>query len=272
MIPKEPALGVNYVLDPMKLLNVYGGHWCDGLSRMMEMTWRSLGYRAQKLYKFGHTFADCHWKDNDGVERWHVFDLNQHWFVYDRTGSHIATKDELSLDHSLIYFPSRTPVPSNPSLMQPSYVHAGHLKIDPHGTGINLRIGESMERHWGNEGKPYYNLFGKEKRKDSKHGPYPVTYGNGRLVYEPDLSKQIYKQGLFQKPIDLACTEEDGLQPALHPSKTNVKGIAIFRVSSPYIISDAWVKARLVRENLEDEIRFSLSVDGGHDLADYLGS
>jgi hypothetical protein len=161
VIPKEPALGVNYVVDPMKLLNVYGGHWCDGLSRMMEMTWRSLGYRAQKLYKFGHTFADCHWKDSDGVERWHVFDLNQHWFVYDRTGGHIATKDELSLDHSLIYFPSRTPVPSNPSLMQPSYVHAGHLKIEPHHTGINLRIGETMERHWGNEGKPYYNLFGR---------------------------------------------------------------------------------------------------------------
>jgi len=263
VIPKEPALGVNYVVDPMKLLNVYGGHWCDGLSRMMEMTWRSLGYRAQKLYKFGHTFADCHWKDGDGVERWHVFDLNQHWFVYDRTGSHIATRDELSLDYSLIYFPSRTPVPLNPSLMQPSYVHAGHLKSEPHHTGVNLRIGETIERHWGNEGKPYYNLFGKEKRKGSKHGPYPITYGNGRLVYEPDLSKQIYKQGLFQKSVDLACTEEDGLQPALHPSKTNGKGAAIFRVSSPYIISDAWVKARLVRENLEDEIRFSFSADGG---------
>jgi hypothetical protein len=263
VIPKEPALGVNYVLDPMKLLNVYGGHWCDGLSRMMEMTWRSLGYRAQKLYKFGHTFADCHWKDNDGVDRWHVFDLNQHWFVYDRTGSHIATKDELSLDHSLIYFPSRTPVPSNSSLMQPSYVHAGHLTIDPHSSGINLRIGESIELRWGNEGKPYYNLFGKEKRKDFIHGPYLVTYGNGRLVYEPDLSKQIYKQGLFQKPVNLTCTEEDGLKPALHPSRTGEQGVAIFKVSLPYIISDAWVRARLVRENLKNEIRFSLSVDGG---------
>ena len=264
VIPKEPALGINYIVDPLKLLNVYRGHWCDGLARIMEMTWRSLGYRAQKLYKFGHTFADCHWKDEDGVERWHVFDLNQHWFVYDRTARHIATKDELSLDHSLIYFPSRTPIPSQPSLMQPSYVHAGHLRMESHRTGIDLRIGETMELAWGNEGKPYYNLFGKEKRKDLKHGPYPVTYGNGRLVYEPDLSKQIYKQGLFQKPVNLSCTEEDGLQPALHPSKANEKGIAIFRVSLPYIVSDAWVKARLVRENLKDEIRFSLSVDGGH--------
>jgi len=264
VIPKEPALGIDYVLDPLKSLNVYGGHWCDGLSRVMEMTWRSLGYRAQKLYKFGHTFADCHWKDNDGIERWHVFDVSQHWFVYDRTASHIATKDELALDHSLIYFPSRTPVPGSPSFMQPSYVHGGHLKTEPHHTGINLRIGESMERHWGNEDKPYYNLFGKEKRKDFKHGPYPVTYGNGRLVYEPDLSKRTYKQGLFQIPINLNCTEEDGLRPALHPSKTSEKGVAIFKVSLPYIVPDAWIKARIVRESLKDEIRFSLSVDGGH--------
>jgi len=264
VIPKEPALGIDYVLDPVKYLNVYGGHWCDGLSRVMEMTWRSLGYRAQKLYKFGHTFADCYWKDNDGVERWHVFDLNQHWFVYDRAASHIATKDELALDHSLIYFPSRIPVPSSPSLMQPSYVHAGHLKIEPHSTGITLRIGESMERHWGNEGKPYYNLFGKEKRKDLIHGPYPITYGNGKLVYEPDLSKRTYKQGLFQIPINLNCTEEDGFSPALHPSKTSEKGVAIFKVSLPYIVSDAWVRGSIVRESLKDEIRFFLSVDNGH--------
>ena len=263
VIPKEPALGIDYVLDPLKLLNVYGGHWCDGLSRVMEMTWRSLGYRAQKLYKFGHTFADCHWKDSDGVGRWHVFDLNQHWFVYDRTASHIATKDELALDHSLIYFPSRTSIPSSPSLMQPSYVHAGHLRMESHRTGIDLRIGETMERAWGNEGKPYYNLFGKEKRKDLKHGPYPVTYGNGRLVYEPDLSKRTYKQGLSQKPMNVNCTEEDGLKPALHPSKTGEKGVAIFKVSLPYIVSDAWVKASIVRESLKDEIRFSFSVDDG---------
>ena len=264
VIPKEPALGIDYVVDPLKLLNVYGGHWCDGLSRVMEMTWRSLGYRAQKFYNFGHTLADCHWKDIDGVERWHLFDVSQHWYVYDRSGKHIATKDELALDHSLIHIPSRGPIPSQPFPIQPTYVHAGHLDIKAHDMGIHLRIGESMERLWGNEGKPYYNLFGKEKRKDFIHGPYPITYGNGRIVYEPDLSKRIYKQGLFQEPVNLNCTEEDGLKPALHPSKTSEKGVAIFKVSLPYIVSDAWVKARLVRENLRDEIRFSLSVDGGH--------
>ena len=264
VIPKEPALGIEYVLDPLKLLNVYGGHWCDGLSRIMEMTWRSLGYRAQKFYNFGHTLADCHWKDIDGVERWHLFDVSQHWYVYDRSGKHIATKDELALDHSLIYLPSRGPIPSQPFPIQPSYVYAGHLEIKPHDMGIHLRMGETMVRLWGNEGKPYFNLFGKENQKHFKHGAYPVTYGNGRLIYEPDLSRKSYLEGLFQKPINLNCMEKDSLKPALHPSKTSEKGVAIFKVSLPYIISGAWVKARLVRENLRDEIRFSLSVDGGH--------
>ena len=118
--PKEPAYGNYYILSPLKLLNVYGVHHCDGLSRIMTTTWRALGYRAEKLYKFGHTLADCHWKDEDGISRWHVFDVAQHWYVYDRTGCHIATPDELALDHSLIYFPSKTPIPGWPSLIQPS--------------------------------------------------------------------------------------------------------------------------------------------------------
>jgi hypothetical protein len=184
--PKEPAYGNYYVLSPLKLLNVYGVHHCDGLSRIMTMTWRALGYRAEKLYKFGHTLADCRWKDEDGIERWHVFDAAQRWYVYDRSGRHIATPDELALDHSLIYFPSKTPIPGWPSLMQPGYVHAGHLKIKPPDTGISLREGETIEWYWGNEDKPYYNLFGKRLKKDFEHGPYPITYGNGRLVYKPD--------------------------------------------------------------------------------------
>lgn len=261
--PKEPAYGNYYILSPLKLLNVYGVHHCDGLSRIMTMTWRALGYRAEKLYKFGHTLADCRWKDEDGISRWHVFDVAQHWYVYDRTGSHIATPDELTLDHSLIYFPSKTPIPGWPSLMQPGYVHAGHLKIKPPDTGISLREGETIEWHWGNEDKPYYNLFGKRLKKDFEHGPYPITYGNGRLVYTPDLTGKDFERGLFQKPVNLTLGERKGFGPALHPQKPDRKAVTIFKISLPYIISDAWLNAKLTHNNPDDEIRFSLSVNGG---------
>ncbi|NIA09611.1 MAG: hypothetical protein GWP10_07755, partial [Nitrospiraceae bacterium] len=261
--PKEPAYGNNYVISPIKLLNVYGVHWCDGLSRIMTMTWRAMGYRAEKLYKFGHTLADCWWADADGIDRWHVFDVSQHWFVYDRTGTHIATPEELSLDHSLIFFPSRTPIPSWPSLMQPSYVHAGHLRIEPHDMGLTLREGEIIRFQWGNEGKPYLDLF-KKKRRDFEHGPYEITFGNGRLIYSPLISRKGFLKTLWQEPVNISCTEMDGLSPALHPREAGKRAEAIIRVSIPYVISDAWFEAKLQRHSSRDIIQFAISTDGGN--------
>lgn len=230
-VPKEPAYGNFYILSPEKLLNVYGVHWCDGLSRIMTMTWRALGYRADKLYKFGHTLADIHYRDTDGVERWHVFDLSQRWFVYDRSGSHIATKDELALDHSLQYYPSRTPIPDKPSRMQPSWVHAGHLNLKPHPMGLNLRPGERIEFLFGNEGKPYMNLFPAGEKRDFEHGPYPLTYGNGRLISRLDRQN--------------------------HSEET------IFSVEIPYVISAAFLNFAGEVERPNGYFRISLSTDGG---------
>ncbi|MCD6292966.1 MAG: HEAT repeat domain-containing protein [Deltaproteobacteria bacterium] len=260
--PKEPAYGNNYIISPLKLLNVYGVHWCDGLSRIMNMTWRSLGYRAEKLYKFGHTLADCRWRDEDGVERWHVFDLSQHWYLYDRTGGHIATPDELALDHSLIYFPSRTPVPSRPSPLQPSYVHAGHLKINPHDMGVNLRNGESIHFLWGNEGKPYYDLFKKAGKSDPAHGPYPLAYGNGRLVYTPDFTATTFSSGDFPGSVNLVARAGEK-SPNLHPRVAGEKSSLVFKVSLPYVIADAWLDLRGCRTSNDDMINFFVSVDGG---------
>ena len=230
-VPKEPAYGNSYVLSPEKLLNIYGVHWCDGLSRIMSMTWRALGYRADKLYKFGHTLADIHYRDADGVDRWHVFDLSQNWFVYDRTGSHIASADELALDHSLLYYPSRTQVPAKPSPMQPSWVHAGHLNLDPHPMGFNLGTGDRVEFLFGNEGKPYMDLFPSGSRLDFEHGPYPITYGNGRLISRHSVEK-------------IANTE-------------------IFAVGLPYVISEVFLNLSGRMESPDEFLRVSLSTDGG---------
>ncbi len=74
IIAKEPAYGISNMLDPIKLLNVYGVHYCDGLSRIMQMTWRSLGGRAEKYYKWGHTMSDIGYREQDEEFRWHLFD------------------------------------------------------------------------------------------------------------------------------------------------------------------------------------------------------
>ena len=264
IIAREPAYGINYMLDPIKLLNVYGVHYCDGLSRIMEMTWRSMGYRAEKYYKWGHTLADIWYEDENEIERWHLFDVSQHWFVYNRAGGHIATPEEIIGDYSLISRPSATPIPSwGSGYGHWGYVHAHHLKWPTHDMLLNLRPGESFTRLWGNEGLPYYDVFANMGGTDFEHGPYELTYGNGKLIYTPDFSKSSYKNGLYEEPQNLSSIEEDGQSPNLHPATPGNLGIAIFKISTPYIISDAWVSGTLVRKNSSDDIAFYISVDGG---------
>lgn len=261
--PAEPALGLKYIANPMKLLNVYGGHWCDGLSRIMEMTWRALGYRADKLYKFGHTFADMHYRDADGIARWHVFDPSQRWFVYDRSGKHISTADEQALNHSLTYYPSRTPVPDQPSPMPPSYVHTGHLQFEPYTPGITLRTGEEIEFNWGNDGISYFNIFGKNPKTDALHGPYPVTYGSGQLLTRPLAELDAIDEYSARTSVDIAASPDGKGGSELHPKSAGKTAALVIKVALPYIISDVALDATVFKKAQEDEIAVFISADNG---------
>jgi len=263
-VPREPALGSNYIDDPVKVLNVYGAHWCDGLARVMEIGWRSLKNQAEKLYRSGHTQADIHWRDSDRIARWHMFDVSEGWYVYDRTGSHIASPDEIALDYSLIFRPSRGPIPARPHYWGFwNWLHTPHLRWPAYSPTLNLRSGEKLTRLWGNLGLPYQDNFGRAGKKDFEHGPYPVTYGNGILEYTPDFSKKNYASDLHNVPINLLSNEEDGKTPNLHPASPGAAGVAIFQVKSPYIISDSWINGRFYRQSPSDSIALSISVDSG---------
>lgn len=231
VIPKEPKLGNNYVNDPLKVLNVYGAHHCDGLARIMEAAWRSLGMRAEKLYRSGHTQADLFWEDADGVFRGHLFDVSEGWFVYDRSGTHIAAADDIAVDYSLIFYPSNTPVPARPHYWgMYNWVHAPHIPMPEYRPHLELRKGESLTLHWGNVSLPYLDNFKLRGKKDFQHGPYPVTYGNGVFVWEPDLAE--------------------------YPDM-------VLPVRSPYIISHAKIRADVGAGAVGESIRILISVDGG---------
>lgn len=229
--PKEPKLGNTYVDDPLKVLNVYGAHNCDGLSRIMETAWRSLGMRAEKLYRSGHTQADLFWEDEDGITRGHLFDVSEGWFVYDRTGKHIASPDDISLDYSLIYRPSRTPRPDRAHYWgMYNWVHAPHIEMPRYSPFFNLRSGETFKFFWGNLSKPYLENFKAKGKKDFEHGPYPVTYGNSLLSWSPEITKQ-----------------------SGH----------IYHIKSPYIISQAKVWGHLINFDGTNIAEARLSVNSG---------
>ena len=245
-VPTEKALKRSYIDDPIKVLNVYGTHWCDGLSRAMEMVWRALGGRAEKLYRGGHTMCDVRYRDADGVERWHLFDVSEGGYMYHRSLKRLLSPDEMSLD---IY-----------NYMQ-NWVHCAHLPWPTHRVEISLRRGESILRLWGNEGTPYQDnvRYDHQTVPDSERGPYRIGYGNGRLVYQVPISDaEAWRDGLAAEPVEMVC-RDGSLQPAA-PGRT---ASAQWRIRSPYVIARAFVEIEGRRSSDRDVIRLLLSLDEG---------
>ncbi len=238
---------------------MYGVHYCDGLSRIMEMTWRKLGYRAEKYYKWGHTLADIWYEDLEGTERWHLFDISQHWFLYSRDASRLATPEQLIADYSLIARPSNTPIPSMGSgYGHWGYVHCHHLEWPTHNMLLTLRPNETLTLNWSNEGKPYYDVWSNIGGTNTEHGPYTRSYGNGTWEYSPDFSSNDYEEGLYQPPTNLTV----GGTPKLRPTSAGTTGTAIWKITTPWIISDAEFSLTGVRNSASDSIVISISNNG----------
>jgi HEAT repeat protein len=232
-----------YVDDPIKLLNVNGAHWCDGLSRIVEAIWRAMGHRAEKLYRGGHTMVDCHWADADGVARWHAFDVSEGGFRYSHDRSHLLGPDGMSAD-------------SYPMLI--TWIHCQHLRMPTHRVDLALRVGEKLERIWGNWGRPYQDNVRRDHQTvpEWERGPYPVDYGNGRWTYMPDLAGPDWRRGLAVRPVNLSDAR-------LMPATAGKQATAVWRFRTPYIIADAQVRLRFHRRGAADAIRLHLSVDDG---------
>lgn len=259
-VPKEPIYGINDVVYPEKLMNVYGTHYCDGITRILEGVWRALGYRAEKNYFYGHTISDLFYKDSDNQNRWHSFDSSaNHWFVWNRNGNHIATPEELALDISLVRRPE-DPInkyPISPAPPKASYIHSSHLSSLDYNSLYNLRNGESVTLYWGNIGKPYYTPIGNDiGGTDFEHGPYQKNYGNAEWIYTPDFNNSGWTSGLYQPTVNVSIGN-----PKIHPTVAGSPSTLIYKFSYPYIISDAVFSGSFKKGTL-DSIKIYISADG----------
>ncbi len=241
--PSQSRHRTGYIDDPLKQLDVYGAHWCDGLSRVVEAVWRAMGYRAEKLARAGHTMVICHYKDHDNAARWHWFDVSEGRLLLDHPGKRLLTPDELSTD---TYY------------WMTGWVYCHHLPWSTHRTELSFRPGEKLKRIWGNWGKPYQDHIRRDKQTVPKweRGPYKEDYGNGRWEYAPDLADPGWVKQLAEAPRGMA----DG---KLQPAEAGKPGTVTWRFRTPYIVSDAEVELDLVRKSAKDIVRLHLSVDDG---------
>jgi hypothetical protein len=156
---------------------------------------------------------------------------------------------------------------------------------------INLRRGESITRNWGNEGKswfdreatkdkpgflslqhpctasvidendpvnwPYWKPYAVQttnKEGKLRYGPKRL-FGNGRMVYEPDLGTDGFREGLAKDGlvgVKAGGGDKDG--PKLRPATAGSAGAVVFEINCPYVAVDAWVDLSGVRRSGQDVV------------------
>ncbi|MCG3178744.1 MAG: hypothetical protein BIFFINMI_01073 [Phycisphaerae bacterium] len=244
--PYHPERTVPEVYDPIKILNVYGAHWCSGLGRTVAMIWRAMGYEGHAVHRLSHGMAGLYYLDADGGDRCHLFDCNFGGFTTDRKGDRVLGPDDFSTDYYQWMYP---------------WYFGEPWPMPTHRVELSMRRGESLTRKWGNWGKPVEDNFDNDAdvktRQPSEKGPYPITYGNGLWTYTPDLSAREWADGLAEPAQGLA----DG--KGLTPAKAGVPAVAVWHFRSPYLIAEAEIDLSAFRKSDADAIRLSLSVDDG---------
>ena len=288
------------VYDPVKLINVYGYTYCFGNRGAVEALWQAAGLEARGAGIGGHSIAEVYY---DGA--YHFYDADQHGYCLLPDGKTVASITQIERDPiglflkqknpSTPYFPAtKNPkVPYESAVICASYFasrtggnNVNYYKHDSsiyqHRMGITLVPGMRYIRNFHNEGKWNYkpNTVAFEAKVgyiDVAAGPKNhvsgKTYGNGHLIWQPDLRKSTgeYAAGVWQDA-NIAQDERGVL-----PKQAGQPAWAVFRVKLPYIIvgwptnwasppkpvGAAVVSAAFHRESADDAQAISVSVDKG---------
>ena len=139
--------------------------------------------------------------------------------------------------------------------------------------------GESITRMWGNEGKgwhpagekkwtsprhtclkqvidandpvnwPYWKPYAEVRRKQGDRVVYGVKryFGNGRLVYAPDLGSDAFKDAVVKDGVKNIRVDK-----GLRATKAGEPASVTFVVECPYVMVDAWLDLAALRKTEQD--------------------
>ena len=247
------------VLDTLKIMAVYGNHWCDGQARLLETMWRSLGRQGCRLYipMRHHSFVELQWRDKDGRERWHALDVNNGWFVRNDRGW-IASSEDIERNPLLVLM-------ANQDLrMRTKGWLRTHLSAMPeHSLALHLRRGENCTLHWDSGGSYYVNpktraSVSSDSPLYKPGGPYSQFIGGGEFVFAPDLSKPAWIDDLKYEPENIAVTAG-----RLHAQAAGRASSFTYQFDYPFLIADAWTECTVVSANPRASAAISFSTDSG---------
>ncbi|MFH1022366.1 MAG: HEAT repeat domain-containing protein [Planctomycetota bacterium] len=241
------------VHDPHKIFTVYGRHMCDGLSWVMAPMWRAAGYIAFDECTPGHTIASLRYRDDDGLMRFHDFDLQSRFFHWDDTNKRVGTWTMPLIVRRV-----------HRHLLAPQRLHS---------LRTSLRVGEIVERRWDNTGHVIPGRDEKAFDAEVVKSPY-YLYQPGRMdgvyatsgeefqTFEADAAPAGFASALYEGSANTACSAPAEGKAALHPAKAGETAVFVYRLRSPYPVVDAVCEAALLKGDAADLCRLSVSTDG----------
>ncbi|MHC4542583.1 MAG: hypothetical protein ACYS74_22845, partial [Planctomycetota bacterium] len=260
--------------DAVKVYNIYGYTLCGNDAKVISDLWKAAGLRTRRGYPVGHSVAEAFY---DG--EYHLLDGDEHAIYLRRDNTTIASEAEVVRDHDLVkrthtYGIERRDNRATDEFSASLYGYEGRRRGElggrsKHTMAYTLRPGESIEWRWDHIGKQY--TAGTEApdgkwRKDGE-GDLAVwgeraydNMRNGIMRYVPNLEDSIYRKAV-ESETNITAAWEDGVRPAIHPSKTGQSASVIWRIASAYVIVGGKIEARFHRKNTEDLLRVKLSRD-----------
>ncbi len=237
------------VTDPIKMLNVYPIGHCGTLGPTAAAIMEGIGMgpaRTLIIPGWNHVAAEVSY---DG--RWHYVDLDVR-AVFQRPDGALASVEDARTDATLwkklnspLFFPLDPLDSVRDAYLKAPVQHRYGVASGGHTMDFVLRQGETFTRWWKPQGgrwnqhpsyaaKPFPRgtIERPPKGPKSKHPSFTVhSHGNGRFVYEPNLTARTgdFADGVYDS--ENVAPGETGLT-----LKSAGHGYAIFEVHSPYVI------------------------------------
>ncbi|KKL19557.1 hypothetical protein LCGC14_2464270, partial [marine sediment metagenome] len=196
------------VYDPVKLLNAYGWAICGQCAHTLYGLYTTAGLEARPIGLPGHSLCEVFYEG-----RWHILDVDM-WTWFRTPAGHIAGAYELTQNpEGLVLNNAERSDPCDlPDRSLEAYAKMygetetvdDHVKCLPpkwsiraHSMDFHLRPGETLIRSQGNQGRFHmpaaWTASRTKYRREWKGHPRERyepfrTFGNGRWIYQPDLS------------------------------------------------------------------------------------
>ena len=246
--------------DPVRAANCYYCSGCSLSAANFVVLCRRAGLTARAIWICGQGSYSTHcvaeaWHDGG----WHLYDPENALFFLAGDNTTVASYRQVHENFNLV---KRTRYAGFANEKQFELKIRYDQHYPPRGMPVEdwtstmdmtLRPGEKFVWRWDHVGK--YRCGDNARNR----GYEPYQLANGKMIYQPDLSNNVWRRGAVGER-NIRSAAEDGGQPHVGPEIAGAPAFVIFKVVSPYPIVGGVVGGRFLRESDSGSCRICLSV------------